>query len=117
MREKIGMLNKVSEAVRAETILIIEDNVIKRMQIANNADFQALFWLLIESLNLPSERVIELIFRFHKTLDRKGDKFKLLVDNLVSSTNRSIGSLVLTTKYNIKGSLSNKMLAELESKS
>ena len=78
---------------------IIEENVIKRMENANKTDFQSLFWLIIESMNMQDDRIIELIFRFYKNLDRKSDNFKSLVEKLVASTNRSIGSLVLSAKY------------------
>jgi len=99
VRAKIGVLKEVSEDVRRDTMHMLEENVIKRMENANKTDFQSLFWLIIESLNMQDDRIIELIFRFNKNLDRKSDKFKSLVEKLVASTNRSIGSLVLSAKY------------------
>jgi DNA-directed RNA polymerase sigma subunit (sigma70/sigma32) len=88
VRAKISVLKEVSEDVRRDTMHMIEENVIKRMENANKTDLQSLFWMIIESLNMQDDRIIELIFRFYKNLDRKSDKFKSLVEKLVASTNR-----------------------------
>ena len=61
---------------------------------------------MVDILGMNSEKLIEITFTFYHKLERKSEQFKRLVDKLLIDTNRSLGALVLSTKYLKKGSFS-----------
>lgn len=80
---KISILDEVSESIKIQTLKMIEENIIKRMQNSPNGEVQSLFWFLVGILGVNSNNLIEIIFSFYHKLERKSEQFKRLVDKLI----------------------------------